>query len=200
MHQEHVDMVAGDFNGAAWRKHSGDDQRRDSTIEEAFANTNLPIPYGPTPLWRPGGVPGERADVPWRPKWHIRMHGAFGINHEVLGIKLTDQSLPPRGVEFTSYISTHGWLIAPSRDGHSRRPILSCVWAHRAMWRSEGGAQHTQVTGRTRTRKFRARWTGSTLTSFFTRSQGVRLIKSCRRVQIVFYTTGIEERDSCTLG
>ena len=51
MHQEQVDMVAGDFNGAAWRRRSGNEQRHDSTIEEAFANTNLPIPHGPTALW-----------------------------------------------------------------------------------------------------------------------------------------------------
>ena len=51
MHQEQVDMVAGDFNGAAWRRRSGNEQRRDSTDEEAFANTNLPIPHGPTAVW-----------------------------------------------------------------------------------------------------------------------------------------------------
>ena len=28
MHQEQVDRVAGDFNGDAWRRRSGDDQRR----------------------------------------------------------------------------------------------------------------------------------------------------------------------------
>ena len=63
MCEEQVDMVAGDFNGAAWRRKNGDDQQRDRTIKEAFANTNLPIPHGPTPLWGPGGVPGEWADV-----------------------------------------------------------------------------------------------------------------------------------------
>ena len=47
MRQEQVDMVAGDFNGAAWRRRSGKEQRHDSTIEEAFANTNLPLPQGP---------------------------------------------------------------------------------------------------------------------------------------------------------
>ena len=61
--QEQVDVVAGDLHGAAWRKKSGDIQQRDSTIEEAFANTNLPIPHGPKPLLGPGGAPGERADV-----------------------------------------------------------------------------------------------------------------------------------------
>ena len=51
MCQEQVDMVAGDFNGATWRKKSGDNQQRHSTIEEAFANTNQPIPHGSSPLW-----------------------------------------------------------------------------------------------------------------------------------------------------
>ena len=35
MLQEQVDMVAGDFNGAAWRRKRGEEHRRDSTIEEA---------------------------------------------------------------------------------------------------------------------------------------------------------------------
>ena len=48
---EQVNMGAGDFNGAALRKRSGDDQQRNSTTDEAFANTSLPIPHGPTPLW-----------------------------------------------------------------------------------------------------------------------------------------------------
>ena len=63
MHQEQVDTEASDFNGAAWRRKWGKDQRRDSTIEEAFANTIVPIPLGSTPLLGPGGVPGEWADV-----------------------------------------------------------------------------------------------------------------------------------------
>ena len=50
-------MVVGDFHGAAWRR------RSDSTVEETFANKNLPIPHGPTALLGPGGVPGEWADV-----------------------------------------------------------------------------------------------------------------------------------------
>ena len=92
-------MGAGDFNGAALRKRSGDDQQRNSTTHEAFANTSLPIPHGPTPLWRPGGVPGEWADVCGFIKppnadgeWQIRGHGAFEINRDVLGIRHTDQS------------------------------------------------------------------------------------------------------------
>ena len=84
MHQEQVDMVAGDFNGAARRRRSGNEQRRDSILEEAFANTNLP---------------GEWSDVcgfikppSSETEWHNRMHGAFEIPHETLRIKHTDQS------------------------------------------------------------------------------------------------------------
>ena len=92
-------MVAGDFNGAAWRRQSGSDPRSISIIEEAFANTCSPIPLGSTPLWGPGGVPGEWSDVCWFSKtpgfekeWQIRMHGAFTIPFDMLGIKRTDQS------------------------------------------------------------------------------------------------------------
>ena len=84
-------MVADDFNGVVWRKKSGDDQQRDSTIEEAFANTNLPIPHGSSPLWGPGNVPGEWADVCGFIKppntdneWQIRGHGEFEINRDPL--------------------------------------------------------------------------------------------------------------------
>ena len=50
MFQEHVDMVAGDFNGASWRRLSGSDRHLISISEKSFANTNLPMPPGPTPL------------------------------------------------------------------------------------------------------------------------------------------------------
>ena len=45
---DHVDLVAGDFNGAAWRCSS---RNNISTIEEAFADCALPTPPGTTPLW-----------------------------------------------------------------------------------------------------------------------------------------------------
>ena len=71
----------------------------DPTIEDAFANTCLPIPPGPTPLWGPGDVPGEWADVCGfieppgsENEWQIRMHGAFTILYDTLGIRRTDQS------------------------------------------------------------------------------------------------------------
>ena len=59
---QQVDMVAGDFNGAAWRRKRGEGQQCVSTIEEAFADTKLPVPDGPTPLWGPSGVPDEWSD------------------------------------------------------------------------------------------------------------------------------------------
>ena len=48
MLEEHVDLVAGDFNGAAWRQSIG---------------TDFPMPPGVTPLWGRGAVPGEWTDV-----------------------------------------------------------------------------------------------------------------------------------------
>ena len=58
MRQEQVDMIAGDINGAAWRRQSGSDQRRNSTIEGAFELTNS---AGPTTIvgtrWFQGNGP-----------------------------------------------------------------------------------------------------------------------------------------------
>ena len=59
---QQVDMVAGDFKGAAWRRKRGEGQQCVSTIEEAFADTNLLVPLRPyTPVV--DGVPDERSDV-----------------------------------------------------------------------------------------------------------------------------------------
>ena len=99
MDQQQVDLVAGDFDGSAWRRQSGSDSRIISSIEETFVNTNLPLPPGPTPLWRAGGVPGEWSDVCgfFKPpgsenEWQVRMHGAFTIPHSTLGLKEKAQS------------------------------------------------------------------------------------------------------------
>ena len=45
---QHIDLVACDFNGTAWRCSNRDNI---STIDEAFAGCALPTPPGPTPLW-----------------------------------------------------------------------------------------------------------------------------------------------------
>ena len=48
MISQEVDLVAGDFNGTAWRCRSRDNL---STIGGAFADCALPTPPGLTPLW-----------------------------------------------------------------------------------------------------------------------------------------------------
>ena len=96
MLDEKVDLVAGEFNGAAWRC---DTRNNISTIEEAFADCAFPMPPSPTELWGPGSIPGKWADVYGTLKppesdrhWKVRLHGAFSILHEALGIRPTDQS------------------------------------------------------------------------------------------------------------
>ena len=82
---QQIDLVAGDFNGTAWRCSNRDNM---STIDEAFADCALPTPPGPAPLWGPGSIPNNWADVcgslkPPDPDrcWEVRMHGAFSIPH-----------------------------------------------------------------------------------------------------------------------
>ena len=60
MMSREVDLVAGDFNGTAWRCRSRDNH---STIDEAFPDYALPAPPGPTPLWWSGSIPNNWADV-----------------------------------------------------------------------------------------------------------------------------------------
>ena len=98
MRWEHVDLVAGDFNGAAWRRPCGNDRKPISIIEEAFADTDLPMPPGST-IVGPGAVPGEWADVcgflrppDFHEKWKVRLHGALSFFHSSLGLREKDQS------------------------------------------------------------------------------------------------------------
>ena len=46
MWQEKADIVAGDCNGASWRRKSGPQQQLDSTLEETFKNAQRPVPVG----------------------------------------------------------------------------------------------------------------------------------------------------------
>ena len=55
-----TDLVAGDFNGTAWGCRSRDNL---STIDEVFSDGALPTPPGPPPLWGPGSIPNNWADV-----------------------------------------------------------------------------------------------------------------------------------------
>ena len=112
------------------RRRSSNEQRHDSTIEEAFADTNLPIPHGPAALWEPGGVPGQWSNVCGfilppgsETEWHIRMHGAFKIPHETLGIKRTEQS-SHHEVRIHLLLVNARLVDRASRDGHYRRPFV----------------------------------------------------------------------------
>ena len=49
MLDEQKDLVAGDFNGAPWRRQTNIGNL--SINEKAFADSDLPMPPGPTPLW-----------------------------------------------------------------------------------------------------------------------------------------------------
>ena len=136
MHQEQIDT---------YRRRSVNEQRLDSTSEEALANTNLPIPHGPAPLWGPGGVPGEWSDVCGfikppgsETEWHIRMHGAFERNPSR---NYWHQTYRPEFATtkygFISYMSTHGWLIA--------HPQMGNIGGHS----SGKGTVHTTTSGTT---------------------------------------------------
>ena len=99
MQDEHVNLIASDFNGAAWRQTNGNNSHQTSTLQEAFADTDFPMPPGPTPLWGPGAIPGEWADVCGfivppnsHDLWKVRLHEAFTITREILGLSQRDQS------------------------------------------------------------------------------------------------------------
>ena len=88
MISQEVDLVAGEFNGTAWRCRSRDNL---STIDEAFADCALSTPLGPTPLWGPGSVPNNWADVcvflkpPGSQRfWEGTKHSAFSIPQNAL--------------------------------------------------------------------------------------------------------------------
>ena len=91
-----VDLVAGDFNGTAWRCRSRNNL---STIDEAFTDCALPPPPGPTPLGVPGSIPDTWADVcgflkpPGSDRfWKEHKHDAFSTPRKSLGLRPTDQS------------------------------------------------------------------------------------------------------------
>ena len=88
---QNIDLVAGDFNCAAWRCRSRDNI---SSIGGVFSDCALPTPPGPTPLWGPGSIPDNSADVcgflnpPGSQKfWKVSKHGAFSIPRQALGLR-----------------------------------------------------------------------------------------------------------------
>ena len=81
MISQEVDLVTSDFNGTAWCCRSRDNL---STIEDAFSDCALPTPPGTTPLWGPGSITNNWADVCGFLKptgsqrfWKVNKHGAF---------------------------------------------------------------------------------------------------------------------------
>ena len=93
---QEVDLVAGDLNGTAWRCRSRDNL---CTIDEAFVDSILPSSPGPTPLWGPGSITDNWADVcgflkpPGSQRfWKVNEHGAFSIPRKTLGLRPNDQS------------------------------------------------------------------------------------------------------------
>ena len=129
MRQQQVDLVAGGFDGAAWRRQSGSGSRSISSIEGAFVNTNLPLPRGSIPLSGPGGVPGECSDVCGFLKpsgsendWQVRTHGAFTILYSTLGPKEKDQSCHHE--VWIHLLHVNARLVdRVSREDKHRRPI-----------------------------------------------------------------------------
>ena len=96
MISQEVDLVASDFNGTAWLCRSRDNLR---AIDEAFTDCALSTPPGRTPLWRPGSIPDNWADVCGFLKppcfdrfWKVSKHGAFSIPRKTLGLRPNNQS------------------------------------------------------------------------------------------------------------
>ena len=130
MHQEQVDMVAGDFYGAAWRRRSGNEQRRDSTFEEASLSPGCQFHVALQHCGGPCGVLREWPDVCGvikptgsETEWRIRMHGAFDIPHETLGIKNIDKSCLHE--IWIHLLHVNARLVdRASRDGQYRRSFV----------------------------------------------------------------------------
>ena len=86
---QQIDVVAGDFSCTAWRYSNRDNI---STIDEGFADCDLPTPPVPTPSWGPGSIPNNWTDAcgflkpPGSDRyWKVCMHGAIPRN--VLGLR-----------------------------------------------------------------------------------------------------------------
>ena len=113
MTQEDIDLVAGDFNGASWRRKTVPEQQYERTLEEAFRKARLPVPLGSTPLLGLGGVPHALADVCGfvkPPNSHsellTRWRGAFESDREDFGLSPKDQTSHYESWLHPSHVST----------------------------------------------------------------------------------------------
>ena len=125
MLQEHVGMVAGDFNGAAWRRQSGSDPRPISIIEEAFTKTSLPVPPGPLTVVATGRCTrwmGWRMRFSETTGFWTRMASsdAWSLHHPMwhAGAKREGSKLPSRslGTSFSRQCPSR-WTCAAVQSG-----------------------------------------------------------------------------------
>ena len=89
-----------------------------STIDEAFMDSILPTPPGSTPLWGPGSIPDNWADVcgflkpPGSQRsWKVNKHGACSIPRKSLGLR----HVPPIKAAITKCGFTWILLIRATR-------------------------------------------------------------------------------------
>ena len=124
MLKEKLDLVAGDFNDAAWRRDNSNDF---SIIEEAFADCALPTPHWPSTIV-----------VTWIDSWQlgltcvcflnglnpndsgkVRFHGAIAILRDVLGLRLNDQSCHHEAWFHLDFVGPHD-TITPAGETLSK--------------------------------------------------------------------------------
>ena len=87
------------------------------------------MPPGATPLWGPGAVPGEWADVCGflKPpdsyeRWKVRQHGAFCVLHDTLGLRPKDQSCHHEVWLHLAFVNHHGDY--EPRERHEQRLLV----------------------------------------------------------------------------
>ena len=143
-------MVARDFNGTAWGYRIEDNL---STIDEAFTDCALPTPRDPTPVWGPGSIPDNWADVCGflKPQgsqrfWKVNKHGAFSIPRKTPGLRPTDQSCHHETwlhLDFVDWSNT--WSKKGGYDRHislEERPA-ACSYGHQKRRISEVMSDHS---------------------------------------------------------
>ena len=117
MLDEHVDLVAGDFNGAASRRQTSNGNL--SIFEEAFADSDSRCLHTVVRLTCSARWLGRRLRIS-RPRnsherWKVRQHGAFSIFHHALGLRRKEV-----------------WIHLASVDHHGDyepRTVGSCTFA-----------------------------------------------------------------------
>ena len=120
MHQEQVDMVAGDFNGAAWRRQSGNEQRHRRRLPTRTCQFRRALQRrGDQVEFRESGPMCAVSTSHLVPK----LSGIFACTVRSKSLtKFLESNIPtrvaPTKCGFISYMSTHGWLIAHPEMGN----------------------------------------------------------------------------------